>query len=129
MKANKAYGDFIGQLPWNIFATLRYPYKINQSLTNKWFTRLMTTSNKVISVFYSIEKDKGDPKSKHVHTLINSTSDISYDEFRAGLGNIAVGDYQLINDPKDVEIMLPSILVSMMLIMTCCSKRIGLSNS
>ena len=129
MKVNKAYGDFIGQLPWNIFATLRYPYKINQSLTNKWFTRLMTTSNKVISVFYSIEKDKGDPKSKHVHTLINSTSDISYDEFRAGLGNIAVGDYQLINDPKDVEIMLPSILVSMMLIMTCCSKRIGLSNS
>ena len=102
MKVNKVYGDFIGQLPWNIFATLRYPYKINQSLTNKWFTRLMTTSNKVISVFYSIEKDKGDPKSKHVHTLINSTSDISYDEFKAGLGNIAVGDYQLINDPKDV---------------------------
>ena len=40
--------------------------------------------------------------SKHVHTLINSTSDLSYDEFRTGLGNIAVGDYQIINDPEDV---------------------------
>ena len=102
MKVNNAYGDFIGQLPWNIFATLRSPYKVNIMTPRRWFKKLMTTSDKVLSVFYSVEKDKGDPKSKHVHTLINSTSDISYDEFKAGLGNIAVGDYQLINDPKDV---------------------------
>ena len=63
----------------------------------------MTTSYKVISVFYSVEKDKGDPRSSHVHTLINSSTDISYEEFRSGLGGVAVGDYDLIKDPKEVS--------------------------
>ena len=62
----------------------------------------MTTSNKVTSVFYTIEKDKGDPQSKHVHALINTTSDLSFNEFRKGLGNVPVGDYDLIKDPNDV---------------------------
>lgn len=62
----------------------------------------MTTSDKVLSVFYSVEKDKGDPKSLHVHTLINSSTDISYKEFRSGLGGIAVCDYDLIKAPKEV---------------------------
>ena len=102
MKVNKAYGDFIGQLPWNIFATIRSPYRINTMTPRRWFKKLMTTSDKVISVFYSVEKDKGDPKSLHVHTLINSSTDISYEEFRSGLGGVAVGDYDLIKDPKEV---------------------------
>ena len=103
MKVNKAYGNFIGQLPWNIFATLRSPYKINTMTPRRWFKKLMTTSDKVLSVFYSVEKDKGDPKSSHVHTLINSSTDISYEEFRGGLGGVAVGDYDLIRDPKEVS--------------------------
>ena len=102
MKVNKAYGDFIGQLPWNIFATMRSPYKISQMTVSRWFGKLMTTSNKVTSVFYTIEKDKGDPQSKHVHALINTTSDLSFNEFRKGLGNVPVGDYDLIKDPNDV---------------------------
>ena len=102
MKLNKAYGDFIGQLPWNIFATIRSPYSINMMTPRRWFNKLMTTSNKVLSVFYSVEKDKGDPKSSHVHALINSSTDISYEEFRSGLGGIAVGDYDLIKDPNEV---------------------------
>ncbi|MBT6568905.1 MAG: hypothetical protein HON19_08415 [Flavobacteriales bacterium] len=68
----------------------------------RWFKKLMTTSNKVLSVFYSVEKDKGDQKSLHVHTLINSSTDISYEEFRSDLGGVAVGDYDLIKDPKEV---------------------------
>ena len=56
----------------------------------------------ILAVFYSVEKDKGDPKSLHVHTLINSSTDISYEEFRSGLGGVAVGDYDLIKDPKEV---------------------------
>tara|TARA_B100002019_G_scaffold280178_1_gene282842 strand:- start:958 stop:1329 length:372 start_codon:yes stop_codon:yes gene_type:complete len=102
MKVNKAYGDFIGQLPWNIFATLRSPYKINTMTPRRWFKKLMTTSDKVLSVFYSVEKDKGDPKSLNVHTLINSSTDLSYEEFRSGLGGVAVGDYDLIKAPKEV---------------------------
>ena len=102
MKVNKAYGDFIGQLPWNIFATIRSPYSINMMTPRRWFKKLMTTSDKVLSVFYSVEKDKGDPKTSHVHTLINSSTDISYEEFRSGLGGVAVGDYDLIKDPKEV---------------------------
>ena len=62
----------------------------------------MTTSDNVLSVFYSVEKDKGDPKSLHVHTLIYSSTDMSYEEFRSGLGGVAVGDYDLIKDPKEV---------------------------
>ena len=102
MKVNKAYGDFIEQLPWNIFATLRSPYRINTMTPRRWFKNLMMTSDKVLSVFYSVERDKGDPKSSHVHTLINSSTDMSYDEFRSGLGWVAVGDYDLIKDPKEV---------------------------
>ena len=68
----------------------------------RWFKKLMTTSDKVLSVFYSVEKDKGDPKSSHVHTLINSSTNISYEEFRSGLEGVAVGDYDLIKDPKEV---------------------------
>ena len=102
MKVNKAYGGFIGQLPWNIFATLRSPYRIKTMTPRRWFKKLMTTSDKVLSVFYSVEKDKGDPKSSHVHALINSSIDISYEDFRSGLGGVAVGDYDLIKDPKKV---------------------------
>ena len=54
------------------------------------------------AVFYSVEKDKGDPKRLHVHTLINSSTDLSYEEFRSGVGGVAVGDYGLIKDPKEV---------------------------
>ena len=68
----------------------------------RWFKKLMTTSDKVLSVFYSVEKDKGDPKSSHVHTLINSSTDISYEQFRSGLGVVAGGDYDLIKDPEEV---------------------------
>ena len=102
MKVNKAYGDFIGQLPWNIFATIQSPYSINMMTPRRWFKKLMTTSDKVLSVFYSVEKDKGDPRSSHVHTLIYSSTDISYEEFRSDLGGVAVGDYDLIKDPKEV---------------------------
>ena len=62
----------------------------------------MTTSDKVTSVFYSVEKDKGDPKSLHVHTLINSSTDLSYEELGSGLGGVALGDYDLIKYPKEV---------------------------
>ena len=45
----------------------------------------------ILAVFYSVVKDKGDPKSLHVHTLINSSTDLSYEEFRSGVGGVAVG--------------------------------------
>ena len=44
-------------------------------------------------VFYVVERDRGGWTNKHVHMLV---------ETRTALGNIAVGDYQLIDNPKAV---------------------------
>ena len=97
----------------------------------RWFKKLMTTSDKVTSVFYSVEKDKGDPKSLHVHTLINSSTDLSYEEFRSGVGGVAVGDYGLIKEPKEVASYLTKHfgIYDVNLTMTCYSKRRGLSGN
>lgn len=53
-------------------------------------------------VFYVVERDKGDWTNKHVHMLVETNRDMSYKETITALGNIAVGDYQLIDSPKAV---------------------------
>ena len=63
-----------------------------------WLTKLLQHSNKVDQAFYVTERDKGDYNNLHVHMLIGTNTDMSYQEIRYGLGNISVGDYQPIYD-------------------------------
>ena len=63
-----------------------------------WLTKLLQHSNKVDQAFYVTESDKGDYNNLHVHMLIGTNTDMSYQEIRYGLGNISVGDYQPIYD-------------------------------
>tara|TARA_Y100001958_G_scaffold133360_1_gene103439 strand:+ start:367 stop:609 length:243 start_codon:yes stop_codon:yes gene_type:complete len=60
------------------------------------------SNDKVDRVFYSVERDMGDWTNKHVHMLVGTNRPMSYNETRSSLGNIAVGDYELIESPKAV---------------------------
>ena len=95
------YATFLQQFSWSYFLTARTPYKVNLNTPINWSNRLLS-NDKVDRVFYSVERDKGDWTNKHVHMLVETNRDMSYKETRTALGNIAVGDYQLIDNPKAV---------------------------
>ena len=59
-----------------------------------WLTKLLQRSNKVEQVFYVSERDKGDYNNLHVHMLIGTNTDMTYQEVKYGMGNVSVGDYQ-----------------------------------
>ncbi|MEL0255025.1 MAG: hypothetical protein VW930_03660 [Burkholderiaceae bacterium] len=40
--------------------------------------------------------------SLHAHILIDTNTDMTYKEVRYGLGNISVGDYQLVYNNEEV---------------------------
>ena len=67
-----------------------------------WLTKLLKSSNKVEQIFYASERDKGDYNNLHVHMLIGTNTDMSYQEVKYGLGNVSVGDYQQIYDSEQV---------------------------
>ena len=67
-----------------------------------WLTKLINNPNKVEQAFYVTERDKGDYNNLHVHMLIGTNTDMSYQEVRHGLGNVSVGDYQPIYVSKEV---------------------------
>ena len=67
-----------------------------------WITKLLKNSNKVESVFYVTERDKGDYNNLHAHMLIGTNTDMTYKEVKYGLGNVSVGDNQPIYDSEDV---------------------------
>ena len=96
------YAKFLNeQFNWKYFLTARTPYKINTSTPMNWGYRLLGNI-KVDKVFFVVERDKGDWTNKHVHMLVETNRNMSYKETRTTLGNIAVGDYQLIDNPKAV---------------------------
>jgi hypothetical protein len=102
MTTAKDYANWLQQLQWNYFATCRTPYKIHTITVRNWITKLLKTSNKVENVFYVTERDKGDYNNLHVHMLMGTNTDMSYQEVRHGLGNVSVGDYQPIYDSVEV---------------------------
>ena len=102
MTTAKDYAAFLQQLQWNYFATCRTPYKIHTMTARNWLTKLINNSNKVEQAFYVTERDKGDYNNLHVHMLIGTNTDMSYQEVRYGLGNVSVGDYQPIYDSEQV---------------------------
>ena len=102
MTTAKDYASFLQQLQWNYFITCRTPYRINTMTVRKRITTLFTKSNIVEHVFFSSERDKGDCNNLHVHMLIGTNTDMSYQEVRYGLGNVSVGDYQPIYDSEQV---------------------------
>ena len=53
-------------------------------------------------VFFVTERDKGDYNNLHAHMLIGTNTDMTYKEVKYGLGNVSVGDYQLIYDSDKV---------------------------
>ena len=53
-------------------------------------------------VFFVSERDKGDWSNLHVHMLLDTNTDMTYKEIRYGLGNISVGDYQIVYDQDEV---------------------------
>ncbi|MDA0779485.1 MAG: hypothetical protein O2810_01105 [Bacteroidetes bacterium] len=96
------YARFLEQrFNWKYFLTARTPYKINTYTPVNWSNRLLK-NNKVDKVFYVVERDKGDWTNKHVHMLVETNSTMSFYETRTALGGIAVGDYELIDNPKAV---------------------------
>ena len=94
--------SFLQQLQWNYFATCRSPYRINTMTVRNWLTKLLRKSNKVEQAFFVTERDKGDYNNLHVHMLIGTNTDMSYQEVKYGLGNVSVGDYQPIYDSEQV---------------------------
>ena len=48
------------------------------------------------------ERDKGDYNNLHVHMLIDTNTDMTYQEVKYGLGNVSVGDYQPVYDKEEV---------------------------
>ena len=102
MNASTAYTQFLNQFEWNYFITCRTPYKVYTMTVRNWITKLLKASNKVEQVFYASERDKGDCNNLHVHMLIGTNTDMSYQEVRYGLGNVSVGDYQPIYDSEAV---------------------------
>ena len=95
------YATFLQQFSWSYFLTARTPYKVNLNTPINWSNRLLS-NDKVDRVFYSVERDKGDWTNKHVHMLVGTNRAMSFYETRTALGSIAVGDYQLIDNPKAV---------------------------
>jgi hypothetical protein len=90
MNLSKDYADFIQQFQWNYFATCRTPYKIHTMTVRNWITKLLTRSNKVEHAFFVSERDKGDYNNKHVHMLIGTNTDMSYQEVKYGMGMVFI---------------------------------------
>ena len=80
MTTAKDYASFLKQLQWNYFATCRTPYKIYTMTVRGWLTKLVNSSNKVKQAFFVSERDKGDYNNLHVHMLIGTNTDMSYQE-------------------------------------------------
>jgi len=102
MKIHNEYARFIQQFNWNYFITCRTPYKIYTKTVRDWIDKLFSRSNKVEKVFFVSERDKGDYNNLHVHMLLDTNTDMTYKEIRYGLGNISVGDYQIVYDQDEV---------------------------
>ena len=102
MRLSKYYADFLQKYQWNYFITCRTPYKIHTMTVRNWITKLLKRSNKVESVFYVTERDKGDYHNLHAHMLIGTNTDMTFNEVKYGLGNVSVGDYQPIYDSEEV---------------------------
>ena len=102
MNASTAYAQFLNQFEWNYFITCRTPYKVYTMTVRNWITKLLKASNKVEQAFYVSERDKGDYNNLHVHMLIGTNTDMSYQEVKYGMGNVSVGDYQPIYDSEAV---------------------------
>ena len=102
MNTPKDYANWLQQLQWNYFITCRTPYRIHTMTVRNWLTKLLNSSNKVEQVFYAYERDKGDYNNLHVHILIGTNTDMSYQDVRHGFGNVSVGDYQPIYDSETV---------------------------
>ena len=102
MNASTAYAKFLNQFEWNYFITCRTPYKVYTMTVRNWITKLLKASNKVEQVFYASERDKGDCNNLHVHMLIGTNTDMTYQEVKYGMGNVSVGDYQPIYDSEAV---------------------------
>ena len=102
MNTAKDYANWLQQLQWNYFVTCRTPHRIHTMTVRNWITKLLKTSNKVENVFYASERDKGDYNNLHVHMLIGTNTDMSFQEVKHGMGIVSVGDYQPIYDSVEV---------------------------
>ena len=102
MKIHNEYARFIQNFDWNYFITCRTPYKIHTKTVRNWIEKLFNRSYKVEKVFFVSERDKGDWNNLHVHMLLDTNTDMTYKEVRYGLGNISVGDYQIVYDQDEV---------------------------
>ena len=102
MKIHNEYARFIQNFDWNYFITCRTPYKIHTKTVRDWVDKLFSRSYKVEKVFFVSERDKGDWNNLHVHMLLDTNTDMTYKEVRYGLGDISVGDYQIVYDQDEV---------------------------
>ena len=102
MYVAKDYSAFLQHYNWNYFITCRTPYKIHTMTVRNWIGQLFNRSHKVDNVFFVSERDKGDYYNLHVHMLLDTNTDMTYKEVRHGLGNISVGDYQLVYNNEEV---------------------------
>ena len=95
-KNNNAYSSFLQSFSWSYFITCRTPYKITQKTPYTWCEKLQKHPA-IDRLFFVVERDKGDMSSKHVHILIESSTDITYQDIKKLL-HVSVGDYQKVGD-------------------------------
>ena len=102
MDVRQQWAQFLNDYDWNYFITCRTPYKIHTRTVSTWIDKLYSNSTKVDKVFYVSERDKGDYNNLHVHMLIGTNTDMTYQEVKYGMGKVSVGDYQPIYDSEAV---------------------------
>ena len=88
--------SFLQSFSWSYFITCRTPYKITQKTPYAWCEKLQKHPA-IDLLFFVVERDKGDMSSKHVHILIESSADITYQDIKKLL-HVSVGDYQKVGD-------------------------------
>ena len=95
-KINVEYGKFLNQQKWDYFVTCLSDYTIGLTTPYIWSKRLLKAPQ-IDKLFFVVERDKGDLKSKHVHMLLDTSTDISSELVKEYSG-VAVGDFQKIYD-------------------------------
>ncbi len=79
-----AYANWIGEMEWNYFVSIRLPYKLSRNSIRTIFSKIEKVKNNSINfprkVFIVSEQD-ADPTNHHLHLLLDCDDDCQRDEF------------------------------------------------
>ncbi len=79
-----AYANWIGEMKWNYFVSVRIPYKLSRNAINTIFGKIEKLKKNSASfpekVFIVAEQD-ADPANHHLHLLIDCDDENQRDDF------------------------------------------------